>query len=112
MGITLQFGVDANTCRAPLLRFSEHVACLNEAEGLWSDMQDTDLKLRYVLANEADVYLASDNVTQFSYVTAVDAVKQEVIPLFLATARVPFLLTAIRSLRRSFVLSLSVTSSY
>jgi len=93
MGITLLYGDDANTGPAPLLTFPQQVAYSKEAEGLWSDMQDTDLKLRYVLANEADVYLASDNVTQFGYVTAVDAVKQEVTPPFLATARPPFFFT-------------------
>jgi len=41
-------------------------------------VQDTDLKLRYVLAAEADTYLAANNVTQFGYVTAVDAVEQQV----------------------------------
>ncbi len=41
-------------------------------------VQDKGLQLRYVLANEADVYLAADNVTQFGYTTVVDAVKQQV----------------------------------
>ncbi len=41
-------------------------------------VQDRGLQLRYVLANEADVYLAADNVTQFGYTTVVDAVKQQV----------------------------------
>ena len=42
------------------------------------NVQDTGLKLRYVLAAEANTYVASDNVTQFGYVTVVDAVNQTV----------------------------------
>jgi hypothetical protein len=40
-----------------------------------------------VLANEADVYLAADNVTQFGYVTAVDIEKQQVVARIKVGAR-------------------------
>lgn len=56
----------------------------------WNDavfVQDTDLKLRYVLAAEADTYLAANNVTQFGYVTAVDAVEQQVVARIKVGAR-------------------------
>lgn len=45
-------------------------------------MQDKGLKLQYVLASEADIYVAADNITQFGYVTAVDAVKLQVTCIF------------------------------
>jgi hypothetical protein len=56
----------------------------------WNDavfVQDTGLKLRYVLAAEADTYLAADNVTQYGYVSAVDAVLQQVVARIKVGAR-------------------------
>lgn len=47
----------------------------------WNDVvfvEDASLGFRYVVANEADLYLASDNETQYGYVTVVDAVQQKV----------------------------------
>ena len=43
-------------------------------------MQDASFGLRYVFVNEGDTYVESDGQTEYSYVTGIDAVSQEVCP--------------------------------
>lgn len=51
------------------------IRLVNEKQSL---EQDAGLGFRYVVANEADLYVASDNETEYGYVTVVDAVQQKV----------------------------------
>ena len=50
------------------------------AQAVSWDVQDASVGLRYVFVNEGDTYVDSDGQTEYSYVTGIDAVSQEVCP--------------------------------